>query len=63
MNNNELCRKMFSSLVKDDIYKGNYIVLNDGYYVTNFIADSDDDAIQIFNNNKLDDFINGNYTV
>ena len=52
MKNNELARNYFHSLIKDNLYKYNYIVLNDGCYYTNFVAESDEEAIKIFNNKE-----------
>lgn len=49
MNENILARRLFYRLEKDTFYKGRYLVLNDGNYLTHFWADSDDEAIEKFN--------------
>ena len=48
MNNTELARRIFHSLIKG-YYPNEYIVLNDGYFLAYIYATSDEDAIQKFN--------------
>lgn len=50
MYKNEIARKLFYSLIRDTFYKNNYIVLNDQNYIASFRAESDAEAIEIFNN-------------
>lgn len=40
---------LFFRLVKDNYYKGNYIVLNDFNFIESFYAENDEEAINIFN--------------
>lgn len=47
MNEKTLARKIFHRLERG-YYTGEYIVLNDGYFFARFWADSDADAIRIF---------------
>lgn len=49
MNDNVLARRIFYRLEKSAFYPGRYLVLNDGNYITHFYAESDADAIEIFN--------------
>ncbi|MCB8640003.1 MULTISPECIES: hypothetical protein [unclassified Holdemanella] len=46
----KLARKLFLSLEKSSFYEGVYIVLNDGNFVRNIYADSDEEAIEKFMN-------------
>lgn len=46
----KLARKLFLSLEKSSFYEGVYIVLNDGNFVKNLYADSDEEAIEKFMN-------------
>lgn len=46
----ELARKLFMSLEKSTFYEGVYLVLNDGNFVRNIYADSDEKAIEMFMN-------------
>lgn len=48
MTNNVLARHIFYRLEKSTFYQGRYLVLNDGNYVTHFYAESDAEAIDIF---------------
>ena len=46
----EIDRKWFASLIKYDVFdpKGNYAVLNDGYFCYAFWADNDEEAKKVF---------------
>lgn len=46
----ELARKLFMSLEKSTFCEGVYLVLNDGNFVRNIYADSDEIAIEMFMN-------------
>ena len=46
----KLARKLFWTLEKSSFYEGVYLVLNDGNFVKNLYADSDEDAIRKFMN-------------
>ena len=46
----KLARKLFLSLEKSTFYEGVYLVLNDGNFVKNLYADSDEEAIAKFMN-------------
>lgn len=46
----KLARKLFLSLEKSTFYEGVYLVLNDGNFVRNIYADSDEEAIEKFMN-------------
>ena len=46
----ELARKLFVSLEKSAFYEGVYLVLNDGNFIRNIYADSDEEAIEKFMN-------------
>lgn len=46
----KLARKLFVSLERDNFYNGRYVVLNDNNYVAHFWANSDEEAIEIFEN-------------
>jgi hypothetical protein len=50
MYKNEIARKLFYSLQRDTFYKQWYIVLRDQNLVAIFRAESDAEAIEIFNN-------------
>lgn len=55
----EIDRKNFGALLRfnfgSDSRGNNYIVTNDGYEVTRFYADSDEEAQKIFNNKEYDE--------
>ena len=44
----KLARKLFYSLEKSSFYPGEYLVLNDNNFVARFYANSEADAIRIF---------------
>lgn len=46
----KLASKLFLSLEKSIFYEGVYLVLNDGNFVKNLYADSDEEAIEKFMN-------------
>ena len=47
----KLARRLFVSLERwNPRHEGHYLVLNDGYYVTDFYAENDSKAIEIFEN-------------
>lgn len=46
----KLASKLFLSLEKSIFYEGVYLVLNDGNFVKNLYADSDEQAIEKFMN-------------
>lgn len=48
-NENILARRLFHRLEKSTFYPGRYLVLNDGFYLTHFYAESDAEAIEKFN--------------
>lgn len=46
----KLASKLFLSLEKSSFYEGVYLVLNDGNFVKNLYANSDEEAIEKFMN-------------
>ena len=54
MDNSKLIARRYFHRLEYGYYKGEYIVLNDGYYFATIWADTEDEAIDIF--------MSGNYS-